>query len=334
MNGTKRRRGGLLLALLSFFSLTVTGSGSENTVLYLNKGENRTLSCGSVSSGGTNTAELAEFQGEEIVEWILPGRANLSNSTDSPDEGNRFSALVNDDTGDLMIVHAGESAEGLYSCIRGSDQYNMEVRLRRIPDRVINLTVITHSIYATVSWGLAGRSEVDGFLCLFRNDTSHLKQVHDSDLAYQNSSRRLGRDSRTCDLYGLKPNHTYFVKVAAYNAAGVGDYVSAMLRTSCTLGFLEVSSSETRTAVIVGVCAGVLCLGTVSALAFLVGWYVRNRLYPGRQVVVDEEDGLDESVELMPQIILNPAFNIEMLENISPDFNENSEHAFLVDRRR
>ena len=28
-------------------------------------------------------------------------------------------------------------------------QYNMEVRLRRIPDRVINLTVITHSIYAT-----------------------------------------------------------------------------------------------------------------------------------------------------------------------------------------
>jgi hypothetical protein len=30
----------------------------------------------------------------------------------------------------------------------------------------------------------------------------------------------------------------------------------------------------------------------------------------------------EESLELVPHITLNPSFNIEMLEHISPDYNE------------
>ena len=38
----------------------------------------------------------------------------------------------------------------------------------------------------------------------------------------------------------------------------------------------------------------------------------------------------DESLELVPNITLNPSFNIDMLEHIMPEYSESSEHAFLV----
>jgi len=43
-----------------------------------------------------------------------------------------------------------------------------------------------------------------------------------------------------------------------------------------------------------------------------------------------ESPGEEESLELVPHITLNPSFNIDMLEHCAPDFEQNSEHAFLV----
>ena len=45
---------------------------------------------------------------------------------------------------------------------------------------------------------------------------------------------------------------------------------------------------------------------------------------------MQESPDEDESLELVPNITLNPSFNIDMLEHIAPDYTENSEHAFLV----
>ena len=45
---------------------------------------------------------------------------------------------------------------------------------------------------------------------------------------------------------------------------------------------------------------------------------------------MQESPDEDESLELVPNITLNPSFNIDMLEHIVPEYTENSEHAFLV----
>ena len=45
---------------------------------------------------------------------------------------------------------------------------------------------------------------------------------------------------------------------------------------------------------------------------------------------MQESPDEDESLELVPNITLNPSFNIDMLEHIAPEYTENSEHAFLV----
>ena len=37
---------------------------------------------------------------------------------------------------------------------------------------------------------------------------------------------------------------------------------------------------------------------------------------------VQDSPGEDESLELVPNITLNPSFNIDMLEHIEPEFHE------------
>lgn len=49
------------------------------------------------------------------------------------------------------------------------------------------------------------------------------------------------------------------------------------------------------------------------------------------QTVPQDSPGEDESLELVPNITLNPSFNIDMLEHIEAEYNESSEHVFLVD---
>ena len=49
------------------------------------------------------------------------------------------------------------------------------------------------------------------------------------------------------------------------------------------------------------------------------------------KTVPQDSPGEDESLELVPNITLNPSFNIDMLEHIEAEYNESSEHVFLVD---
>ncbi|XP_023326643.1 uncharacterized protein LOC111700057 [Eurytemora carolleeae] len=227
-----------LLGLTLFICLlAVVGSKSNNSAdirtIVVDKGKNITISCGpeieprtlaSDSSEGNETISdlgISEDNPED-GEWILPGRANLSGS------------LIKNHLGDLVLVKAQPEAEGVYTCYQSGRQYQVEVKVRKPPGRVLNLQTYSHPVYATVSWSVhqVGIQEsARGFLCLYRNDTSQYTQVDEEDLSFLNSTVELGPNSRTCDLYNLTPNHTYFVKVAGYNSAGVGEFVSTILHT-------------------------------------------------------------------------------------------------------
>lgn len=67
----------------------------------------------------------------------------------------------------------------------------------------------------------------------------------------------------------------------------------------------------------------------VSGIALLL---FRNRT--ARKQQLKDSPGEDESLELVPNITLNPSFNIDMLEHIEAEYNETSEHTFLVESPR
>ena len=60
-------------------------------------------------------------------------------------------------------------------------------------------------------------------------DTSHLHSPNPNSKEY--SDKRLAADSRTCDIYNLVPNTTYFIQVAAYNKLGPGEFNAQMTTT-------------------------------------------------------------------------------------------------------
>ena len=78
-------------------------------------------------------------------------------------------------------------------------------------------------------------------------DTSHFLSPSPSSKEY--SEKRLAADSRTCDIYNLVPNTTYFIQVAAYNKLGPGEFNSQMTTTKPldevhkTLSFVQTSES-------------------------------------------------------------------------------------------
>lgn len=67
----------------------------------------------------------------------------------------------------------------------------------------------------------------------------------------------------------------------------------------------------------------------VSGISLLL---FRNR--SARKQQLKDSPGEDESLELVPNITLNPSFNIDMLEHIEAEYNEMSEHTFLVESPR
>merc|ERR1719342_542122 len=72
-------------------------------------------------------------------------------------------------------------------------------------------------------------------------------------------------------------------------------------------------------------------LGISTAISVFALLLLKHRAHASSQAhQLQQSPGEDESLELVPNITLNPSFNIDMLEHIEPEFNESSEHTFLV----
>jgi hypothetical protein len=84
---------------------------------------------------------------------------------------------------------------------------------------------------------------------------------------------------------------------------------------------------------VLGISTAVSIFALVTLISAIVLIFLRQRSQGKQPTELKESPDEDESLELVPNITLNPSFNIDMLEHIVPDYTENtenSEHAFLV----
>lgn len=288
----------------------VVGAEVSKTTIVVNVGGEISLPC----------PESDQFNSSELS-WSHPGKLNMTGS------------FVVKETGALVLMKTIPSDAGMYYC-KAMDQTVAQVKLEvnNVPSRINRVLVSTNSVYSIVSWSepKAGGYPILGYKCQYRMDTSHF--LSPSPISKEYSEKRLAADSRTCDIYNLVPNTTYFIQVAAYNKLGQGEFNSQMTTTKPldevhkTPSFVQ--TSESGRVLAMSIAVSVIALATLgSGIALLL---IRHRGQSPPVRPLQESPGEDESLELVPHITLNPSFNIDMLEHIAPDFNENSEHAFLV----
>jgi len=82
---------------------------------------------------------------------------------------------------------------------------------------------------------------------------------------------------------------------------------------------------------ILGISTAISVFALVTLVSGIALLLLKHRAHASSQAhQLQQSPGEDESLELVPNITLNPSFNIDMLEHIEPEFNESSEHTFLV----
>lgn len=286
----------------------------KSVVLTVDVGSSIIIPCGEDPSNSSNTPT-----------WIFLG----------PQKHNTSGSLIKNDSG-LYIGEAESAMAGRYQCQRAGVTSEVILRVMDVPNMVINMTVSTYTVYALVSWEVneANGSSLTGFSCQFRRDTSQLGHLPEEALAKLKTWQDVGPkllepDSRTCGVYDLTPNTTYYFRVAATNRIGMGEFVNKMETTKVLVQTQPEGYGYGRV-VVMSLVVSVIALGTVgSGIALLM---VKHRVKPQPVRPLQESPGEEESLELVPHITLNPSFNIDMLEHIGPEScdTDNSEHAFLV----
>lgn len=290
--------------------ITMVGAEVTQTTMVVNVGGNISLPC-----------PYKERNASSQLSWRHPGKLNMTDS------------FLLAESGALVLMDANHRDAGMYSCML-SDIIVAKVRLqvKDVPSRINKISVSTYSSYSIVSWEEPsnGGYPILGYVCRYRLDTSHLPS-RQSSKTY--SEKKLSSDSRTCDIYNLSSNSTYYLGVAAYNKLGSAEFNSQMTTTKHVDKVNHESLSSLPSAgygrvLAMSIAVSVVALATLgSGIALLM---IRQRGHAQPVRPLQESPGEDESLELVPHITLNPSFNIDMLEHIAPDFNENSEHAFLV----
>jgi len=295
--------------------LSVMGVDSkvQTDIVVVNVGENTTLPC--------RLDMLDSEFSSSLLSWRHPGKIN------------KTGAIVIKDSGALYLHETNPSDAGIYSCVAGDQVLSrVELQVYDVPSRISDLVVTTNSVYSIVSWRAPydGGYPIHGYICQHKLDSSLL---HPPQERSKYSEKRLAPDSRTCDLYGLVPNTTYLVRVAAYNKLGAGEYHSKVTTTKPEVTQLHNLSLEEDQdgygrVLAMSIAVSVLALATLgSGIALLL---IKHRGQVQSIRPLQESPGEEESLELVPHITLNPSFNIDMLEHCAPDGNGNSEHAFLV----
>jgi len=245
---------------------------------------------------------------------------------------NTSASYVTEESGSLVITNAKPSDAGVYTCSTedGNEITRIELQVRNVPSRISKLTVSPHSIFAIVTWDppYNGGYPILGYICQYREDASHTEKIQD----YRES--HVPTESETCSIYNLNPNTTYYVRVAAKNELGIGEFNSLMLMTRMSTQLEQSpphSSAQNGYGRVLSwgfAVTFVLALTMGSAGIALLLIRQRTHCQPVRPLKESPEE--DESLELVPHITLNPSFNIDMLEHLAADVNESSEHAFLV----
>lgn len=81
---------------------------------------------------------------------------------------------------------------------------------------------------------------------------------------------------------------------------------------------------------VLGISSAISIFALITLVSGIGLLLVKHRSHKKQVQHLKDSPGEDESLELVPNITLNPSFNIDMLEHIEAEYNESSEHVFLV----
>jgi len=95
--------------------------------------------------------------------------------------------------------------------------------------------------------------------------------------------------------------------------------------------FNSEDSSDADYLRVLGISTAISIFALVTLISGIALLLIKHKSKRKQVHQLKDSPGEDESLELVPNITLNPSFNIDMLEHIEPEYNENSEHTFLVE---
>ena len=193
---------------LFFFSLTI---GIETIEVFQDTGDNVTLHC--------------PKQNNAAIQWVV------SDVNVNKDLGSK----VQDD-GSLWIRNAIASDSHLYTCQDSETNQSLgqiKLTVRTVPPSVSNLTIITHSVYALVTWTIHGDGgyPINRFILKYRPS-----EIRNNDTVLsQWKSLNVDPKTTSVTIYQLQPNRTYYFRLFSVNQIGASQEVTVMAKTKFDL---------------------------------------------------------------------------------------------------
>ena len=194
----------ILLLISSFMQDLICSATYTN--IFRDEGDNVTLICPDESKSAN-------------INWIV---------SDKNEGSRRRNGMVRND-GSLFLTNVSREDSHVYSCQDSETNQSLgglKLQIRGKPSAVTNVTVITHSVYALVTWTLDddGGYPVKEFILKYReeNTNSSSEWIVLNDIKPNTSS---------VAVFHLLPNSTYYFRVQAVNQLGLGPEISVMATT-------------------------------------------------------------------------------------------------------
>lgn len=197
---------------LFFFSLT---NGIKTIEVFQDAGDNVTLLCPKQNNA---------------IQWVV------SDVNVNKDLGSK----VQDD-GSLWIQNAIASDSHLYTCQDSETNQSLgqiKLTVRTVPPSVSNLTIITHSVYALVTWTIHGNGgyPINRFILKYRPSETDLQ--NETEVS-QWKSLNVDPKTTSVTIYQLQPNRTYYFRLFSVNEIGASQEVTVMAKTKFDLTEIE-----------------------------------------------------------------------------------------------
>ncbi|XP_014245388.1 uncharacterized protein LOC106664299 [Cimex lectularius] len=275
--------------------------------------------------------EIDELWGDEGSNLTLPCRKDeLSHPGDTYWSFNNKhkglkSSVRHDNT--LILKYLSRTDAGEYSCIQDSDMSvinKVRVHVRTPPPPLTNVTVVPSTILALLHWEVVdtGGYPITSFTAQYR--LRHTPQGESPDPWHLvMPDGQIKPTATQVDIFQLKPNSSYVFQIWANNKLGRGDVVELEAQTKHDSQEIElgkhllegVETFDTR----IWIAAVAVVMGTLLILATATIYALYKECH---LPLVSEKDM--ETMELIPNIILNPGYHDYMQSEWSePDENSN-----------
>ncbi|XP_058811315.1 uncharacterized protein LOC131676210 [Topomyia yanbarensis] len=266
---------------------------------------------GSLQLTNLTTSDAGLYTCSEMVPYST-GDDDLRNATNTSgllfgnSRNDSYNTSTEDDgqTGESSPPTSQQPAPDSYVEIR-----RVNVKVRRPPYAVSNFFVRASTIIAVLVWEVMP-NRTGGYA--IRDFTSEMRKLRMTDEDPEEpwetiDPRHISPNARQLEIYHLIPNTTYEFRIWANNALGSGDVMTITATTSPDMEekdlirriMIDAQNFDTRVWIAaVGVVMGtlvILSLGTCIVL------------YKECREPIEKEEELD-SLELVPNIILNPGF--------------------------